>query len=440
MITKIKGVLSWLGSRSLKVKIGLIGVLALLIAGGWYLNAQRTSAPQYQTATVTKGTIITTVSESGSVIGGQVSVNSTGDGIVSAVFVKNGDKVTQGQNLFKVTSSATPQQKASAYASYLSAQSALNSAQAQKLTLQNQMFAAWDKQYTLATNGTYSNPDGSPNVTNRALPEFQEANAAWLAAEASYKNQDIVVAQEQAALSNAWYAYNATQDPIVTAPIAGTVSNLAITTGSMVSAGSASNNSSSTTSTATTAMMIGDPSSIQVKVQASEVDVPQIMPGQVATVTLDALPNQTFIGKVANVDSVGTTTSGVVTYNVYISLLSPSDKILSGMTASAIIQTNKKDDVLTVPSSAIQSVSGQSTVRVMQNGKITSVPVETGLVGDTDTEITSGLTEGQTIVTSVTTRTGATGSTGASPFSSLGGNRGFGGGGAVIRGGGARGG
>ena len=73
----------------------------------------------------------------------------------------------------------------------------------------------------------------------------------------------------------------------------------------------------------------------------------------------------------------------------------------------------------------------------MENGKITSVPVETGITSDTDMEITSGLSEGDTVVTRVVSSTQGAAATGASPFS--GGLRGgFGGG--FGGGGGARGG
>src|SRR6185437_10135629 len=101
---------------------------------------------------------------------------------------------------------------------------------------------------------------------------------------------------------------------------------------------------------------------------------------------------------------------------------------------TAVIQTNRKDDVLYVPTSAIQSVGGASYVRVMQNGNITQVPVSTGIASDSDTEITSGLTSGQTIITAEITTAGKAQQT-TSPFGGsgfgAGGARGFGGGGAA---------
>ena len=95
------------------------------------------------------------------------------------------------------------------------------------------------------------------------------------------------------------------------------------------------------------------------------------------------------------------------------------------------IQTDSRYDVLTVPSAAIQTENDTSYVRVLKNGKVSNVTVTTGISDDTNTEITSGLTEGDVVVTgtSATTTSGTSSTT--SPFSGSGG-RGSGGGGTAI--------
>jgi macrolide-specific efflux system membrane fusion protein len=103
------------------------------------------------------------------------------------------------------------------------------------------------------------------------------------------------------------------------------------------------------------------------------------------------------------------------------------------MTASVIIQIDKRNDVLMVPTAAVQTANGNSTVRVLKNGTVTQVPVEVGISSDTDTEITSGLSEGQTVVTG-TVSTTTTSSQTSSPFSGFGGRGGGFGGGAAVRG------
>lgn len=403
-------------------------VIIILLAVGYFTYTQyfqkSRTAQQYTTATVDKGSIITTVAESGNITSSQTTVTSPTNGVVTQVYVKNGDIVVPGQILFTVRSTATPQEQASAYASYLSAQNSLNSAQAKLNSLQSTLFKA---------NQAFVNDKGTQNPTTDD-PKYIEERGDWLQAEADYKNQTGVIAQSQAALNAASLAYQATQNAVVTAPIGGTIANLSILPGSSVTA-SSGNNNSSTTTTASQVLIIGDPTNLQVKVTVSEIDVPKIKAGQKATIALDAFADKTFVGKLSNIDSIGTITSGVVSYTAYITLLDAPSDIKSGMTASVTIQTDRKDDVIKIPTSAITTTNGTSTVQVMKNGKITIIPVELGIASDTETEVTSGLTQGDTIITSAITPSTTSAGTSTSPFSGLGGRGGFGasGGNTVIR-------
>lgn len=417
-----------------KKRIAVVAVvLCLLIFFVWKNTRQGSTQPQYQTAAVTKETLISSVTESGNVTtNSEGGVGSPTTGIITDIYVKNGDIVTAGQNLFKVKSTATQQEIASAYASYLSAQNNLNQAQANLNSLQVTLFT---------TNQAFVNDTGisNPTAADMANPKYIEENAAWLQAQANYVNQQGVINQAQASLQAAYLAYQATQDSIVTAPIAGTVANISVQKGDQVTASSGNLSSelssSSTTSSGTTILSIGNFSKPYIKVSASEVDIPTITAGQKATITLNAFPGKTYVGTVSQVDTIGTVASGVVTYNVYITLIAPPASIEPGMSAVVTIQTGRKDDVLGVPSAAVQTSNGTTTVRVLKNGQITPVPVTTGITSDTDTEITSGLTQGQTVVTGITTP--STTATGTSPFSGTG-VRGFGGGfgGGAVRGGG----
>lgn len=92
------------------------------------------------------------------------------------------------------------------------------------------------------------------------------------------------------------------------------------------------------------------------------------------------------------------------------------------ITASIILAT--KDNVLTVPSSAIVIQNGQTLARILKNNNLMYTPVETGLVASGKTEIISGITEGQEVVTAVTSTSAST-QTNGSIFSSLGGGARF---------------
>src|SRR5579872_3520320 len=118
-------------------------ILAIILYIVWKNFFQSPAAPQYQTATVQKGTIISSISESGNVsAGNQVYVGSPTDGIITDLYVKNGDTVNAGDPLFKVTSTATDLEKAQAYAQLLTAQNDLNTAQQSQLTTQASLESA----------------------------------------------------------------------------------------------------------------------------------------------------------------------------------------------------------------------------------------------------------------------------------------------------------
>jgi len=438
----------------------LVIVLALLFFAGTKVFGQKSSTSQYQTATATQGTIVSTVDESGNVnASSQTEVTSPTDGLVQNIYVKNGDHVTAGEKLFSVKSTATPEEVAQAYASYenslASYQTATQDKQAMEATLEKDRDAILSAQDTLnlyISNPAANNPTTKISYDQNQIDEIYSAVTSdqeqFNADETKYNQEDTQIAAAGAALNSSQLTYQATQSTTVTAPIDGTVANLSVQPGSAVSAStvtttsnstSFSSSSSSSTSGGSTVLSIGNFSKLSILAQVNEVDIPKIKVGQQATVTLDAFPNETFVGQVVSVDSVGTITSGVVTYNVYINLIAPPTEIKSGMSASVAIQTARADNVIMVPSAAVQTANGTSYVRVLKNGQVSDVTVTTGISDDTNTQITSGISVGDVVVTGVNAAT--TGNNTASPFSAtLGGRGGFGGGGGAIRTGGGGGG
>jgi len=219
--------------------------------------------------------------------------------------------------------------------------------------------------------------------------------------------------------------------------MSGVVSNLSITPGLTIAVSSVSQNSSSNTSSSGNSQTIGtitlEDGTPQASISLTEIDVVKIKPSQKVTLTLDALPDKTFTGKVSAVNTNGSVSSGVTTYPTTITFDTAVDTIYPNMAVNATIITDVKNNVILVPSSAVQTSNGISTVRVMKDGQPTSVQVEVGDSNDTQIEIISGVNVGDTVVTG---QTGATtpGSTGAtSPFGNTRG--GFGGAGAPGGGG-----
>lgn len=177
------------------------------------------------------------------------------------------------------------------------------------------------------------------------------------------------------------------------APFAGTVGKITAQAGSQVGSGTA-------IATLLTAQKI-------CTIPLNEVDVSKVQPGQKVVLTFDALPDLSVAGQVATIDPVGTVTQGVVTYNVQISFDTQDPRVKSGMSINAQIITNVKQDVLLAPSSAVKTQGSTKYVQVLVNNAPAQKIVTTGLVNDTNTEILSGLNEGDKVVTQTIT-SGAT--------------------------------
>lgn len=415
----------------------IIGLLIIAVIGYffWQRSAGSNKKPTYQTAKVERGSIVSSLSTSGQIASvGNMPVTTQTSGVVKKVFVKNGEIVTAGQNLFEITPDQQSLQKqTAAWASYLSAQNSLNSANQALFSLQSDMFTKWKTYMDLAQSSSYQNSDNSPKNDQRQLAQFMSPQDDWLSTEAKYKNQQGVIAQSQAALTSSWNVYQAVF-PIVTAPIAGRVDDITLVLGMVVSPQTNSQGSSTAQRLAT----IKTDASPIATFNLPELDVSKVKANQRVTIILDALPKKTFTGKVIGVDTTGVVNSGVTNYPSTIQFDTQVQGVLSNMSATANIILDNKDDVLLVPSAAIQTAGEQSTVRILRKGNIIQQPVELGLIGDTQTEIVSGLSEGDEIIMGTVSTNNQT-TTGSSPFNALGrGGFGGGGGGVVNRGGGGR--
>jgi macrolide-specific efflux system membrane fusion protein len=431
-MNKIRSIFGWFFKSKLRLGITIV----VLIAAGyffWKSKSAASSAPQYQTASVEKGTLISSISASGTVSSANSTpVSTQASGVVKEISVKNGDQVTAGQTLLTLNLDLEGQaRQSSAWSSYLSTKNNLDSAKATYYSLQSDMMTKWKTYMEVAQSGSYQNSDGSPRTDTRALPQFYSTNDDWLYTEAKFKQQGSQVSQAQAAQASSWISYQQSSSTII-APVAGTVTGLNIQPGNTVTA---STNTSGGASSVKIGSIVSDATPL-ISVSITEIDAPKIKVGQKATVTIEALPDKTFTGSVVSIDTSGVVISGVTTYPTFIKLDTQAPEIYANMSASAAIITATKDEALMVPTSAVQTQNGAITVRVFQNGQLSNIPVTIGIASDSQTEVISGLSEGETVVTGVlsTNTTARTATT--SVFSAIGGGRGFGGGAPAARGGG----
>jgi len=384
----------------------ILAVIVGLVVMGVRLVKNRNQQPQIQTQKLERGTIISSISASGQILTANiVNITTNTKGLAKRVYVKDGDKVWAGQKLMELTLDSDAQQKATAaWASYLSAKNNLDSAQVTLYSLQSQEFAANQKLINDAVARGLKTDD----------PTYIQENADWLAAEAKYKNQQNVITQSQASVSSAWLSYQSVSS-VIAAPISGTITNLTYAEGMSLSASS---------DTSQRIAVIESEGTPMATFNISEIDVSKVRPGQKATIKLDSLSDKTFTGQVITVDKIGATTSGVTNYPVIIKFDSGASEILPNMSATANIILEVKDNVLLVPSSAVQKQNDQNVVQVMKGEQEQTVDVEVGLISDTQTEILSGLSEGDEVVTS-TTSSSSNSQSGGSVFSGGGAGRMF---------------
>ncbi len=428
IVSKIKKPFIWFKNTRRRNKVfTLVGLLIVLsIVGGQIADALAPSP--YVTQKVTRGDIEQFVSETGNVAtAGRVDVDSTATGIIEAIYVNNGDTVTTGQQLFEVRSTATDQEKASANATYQNALSNLATAQQTKDSLDAAMWAKRQAYLDAQNTQNYMNDHSKNPSTNADYTALEKENVKssvvttekdFKASEKKYQEADIAVRAAQAQVTSAQLSYQSTQDVVVKAPAEGTVTNLSFRVGDKVTSGGgaslgvaaaggaeASAASLSSGGGGTPVLTIANLVDYSIKIAVNEVDIPKIKVAQRAEVTLDAFSNRKFDGIITHVDSVGTNTQGVVTYNVVIDITDPIDTIRPGMTANVDITVDKATNVLTVSNSSVKPYKGGRAVRIIDpNNKkeIKYVPVEIGLKGDDKTEIIKGVSEGQEVITSLT--------------------------------------
>ncbi len=298
----------------------------------------------------------------------------------------------QAQNALDRASTAYNQVKSSpdtmAYASALSqfaaAQQTFDNAQA-------------NYQYAQSLPDTLSIQQVNAEV-DVAQAAYQDAKRAWDRVKDGPNADDVAAAEAKVAAAQA-----VLDEAKITAPISGTITYIDTTAGDLVS-------------NSTPAFQIDDLSQLYTDISVSEVDISSVQVGDPAQITFDAISNKTYTGKVTDIASTGTSSSGAVNFNVTVEITDKDPQIKPGMTATASITVSQKNNVLLVPSSAIRTVSNQSIVYIEQNGSLQPVTITTGDSDDTNTEVTGGsLHVGDLLVTnppSTTTTATSTRSTG----------------------------
>lgn len=253
-----------------------------------------------------------------------------------------------------------------------------------------------------------------PKATDlqQAQASVDSAQATLNDLKAGAKPSDLETAL--AALDQAKAARDAAQLKVnqgtVTAPFAGLLTQVNGVPGQSSGGGGASS-SATTTTTSSVNFDLVDDSELHIDVNVSESDAAAVQVGQAATITLDSVPGAPLQGTVQRINPVATTTSNVTAFPVRITLAPTQATVRPGANATVQIVTAVRPNVLTIPARAVTQINGQPAATVFFNGSTFLVPIRTGLSDGRNTEVMSGLNEGDTVVLPATgaTRPGATG-------------------------------
>jgi len=229
-----------------------------------------------------------------------------------------------------------------------------------------------------------------------SLEELKEASD-----ELTIRTKEITIQQKEDALAS---AQKDLENSYVYAPFNGVIAEVKVKNGDSVSKG-------------TVVANIITQQKIAV-ISFNEIDAANIKAGQKVTLTFDALPDTSITGKVLEIDTVGQVSQGVVSYGVKIAFDTEVEAVKPGMSITADIITEAKQDVLVLPNSAIKSQGESYYVELVEASEemkqqlLASVsgailptlpnlqPIEIGLASDFSTEIVGGLQEGDIVVAS----------------------------------------
>jgi RND family efflux transporter MFP subunit len=361
------------GGRLLTPALGLICAAAIAAAIAVIGPASAKEAPE-TTVAAQRGVVQKTVSGSGSLQPArQTSLGFANPGTVSQLYVKEGDHVHKGQLLATLDSATARRGLEQAQAQLASAEAGLASARA----------------------GSSSNSN-SPADASSSSDESSASHAASVSsAKASLLNAKIQLGNAQRTL----------RKTRLEATIDGVVASIGDSSGPDY-------------------IKLAQLGTMKMQVSLSESDVTDVKVGQPATVSVNALPDEKLAGRVTHIGLLSSTSNGVVSYPVTIVVKQRAAGLRPGMTATAEVVIAQSQGVVTVPSRAVTG----SSVTVKEGGKDVTKQVTTGLVGDSTTEIVSGLQPGERVVLPTSTSglgSAAQGQQGGGPSVS----RGIGGGG-----------
>jgi HlyD family secretion protein len=435
-----------------KSLIGIFAVILVCAAGLWFYFSTK-DHDLYQTTTVDRGTVRSTISATGNcnaVV--TVQVGSQVSGNIKALYADFNTKVKKGQlvaeidpQVFQarvdqanatlensraaVVSARAGVEKANAdiasarataanqKAAIAKAQAVVNDAQI-KFQTQQALFrdGIAAKQDLDTAQSTYDQAAAELEAAKAQLDaanhQVQSAQAQYHVAQTQLASSEAQVKQAQAALQQAQLDLDHTK---ITAPVDGTVIARNMDVGQTVAA---------SFQAPTIFQIAQDLTKMQVDTNVDEADVGQVKLGQPVTFTVDAYPTSPFHGSVSQIRQAPINVQNVITYDVVVAVANPDLKLLPGMTANVKILTDQVSDVLKIPNAALRyrpadlkpdnrvraagkrQDTGATVWIVGEDGTQQPVKVKLGITDGNYTAVEAGdLKEGQRVITGALSRT-----------------------------------
>jgi multidrug efflux pump subunit AcrA (membrane-fusion protein) len=300
--------------------------------------------------------------------------------------------------------------------------------------------------------------------TTALTSDVEAAEASLSAAEARESSDEAdggsttEIDSDEASVTSAESSLTTAQtdlaDASLTSTMSGTVASVDLTVGQAVtgtgsggggsgaggSDGASADDAAAASTSSTGQVVVIGTNSYIVNTTVDDTDIGQVAEGDQATVTATGSTTVDY-GTVASIGLIATESSDVATFPVVIDVTGDPTGLYAGSTADVSIIVKQLNDVVEVPTAAITyGTTGQATVTVVKNGKDVSQAVTVGEAAAGETQVTTGVTAGDSIVervvkfTGVAGRTGGAGITGG--FTRTGGEGGFGGAGGFTGGGG----
>ncbi|NLD04555.1 MAG: efflux RND transporter periplasmic adaptor subunit [Synergistaceae bacterium] len=391
---------------SKKLKGRIMGVILLLIAisGGlfWYYS-KGTDEIRYKTATAVKSDLRSVIQATGRLDAVEtIDVGTQISGTVKEIYIDYNSVVKQGQLIAEIDPATQQTDVAQAEANLMVVKADLMSSEA--------ILANAEK--SLARTRKLAEKD----LIAKADVDTEEKT--YLTAKAQVAASRARIEQYRATLNKTKINLGYTK---ILSPVDGVVVAKNVEKGQTVAA---------SYQTPSIAEIAKDLSQMQVEVNVDEADIGGVKEGQKATFTVDAHPNDPFQGKVTQVRLSPSTTDNVVTYVVIVKVSNDNELLMPGMTANVSLIVEEREDVLVVPNSAFRFKPADTSAKSAQPGagmmgkqtiaevkkpavyvydkKVPArVEVKRGITDGQNTEIISGLSEGDEVITGIIVPNGA---------------------------------